>query len=324
MEQDRIAALLARNIETGELMYFRAPLFADCTGDANVGYMAGADFRTGREARSEYGEPSAPAKADKQVMGASVQWYAQDRGTPAVFPEFVYGKIFDEKSVERVTKGEWTWETGMQRDQAWDAERIRDHGLLVVYANWSYLKNHALDNGAFRNLALEWVAYVAGKRESRRLMGDVVLTQNDILRQVAYEDASVTTSWTIDLHYPDPKNTRFFPGDEFKAVCNQEEIELYPIPYRCFYSRNVSNLFMAGRNISVTHVALGTVRVMRTTAMMGEVVGMAAAVCRRHDVLPRTVYTSYLPELRSLMQKGCGQQDLPNNQQFNIGRRKHH
>ena len=108
MEQDRIAALLARNIETGELMYFRAPLFADCTGDANVGYMAGADFRTGREARSEYGEPSAPAKADKQVMGASVQWYAQDRGTPAVFPEFVYGKIFDEKSVERVTKGEWT------------------------------------------------------------------------------------------------------------------------------------------------------------------------------------------------------------------------
>lgn len=324
MNQNRITALLARDIGTGKLLRFHAPLFADCTGDANVGYMAGADFSVGREARSKYGEPSAPARADKQVMGASVQWYAEDMGTPVAFPEFVYGKVFGDESVERVTKGEWTWETGMLQDQVWDAERVRDHGLLVVYANWSYLKNRASDNGKFRNLGLEWVAYVAGKRESRRLIGDVVLTQNDILRRVAYDDASVTTSWTIDLHYPDPENTKFFPGDEFKAVCNQEEIELYPIPYRCFYSRNVSNLFMAGRNISVTHVALGTVRVMRTTAMMGEVIGMAAAVCRRHETLPRAVYTAYLPELKSLMERGCGLQNLPNNQQFNVGRRKHH
>ena len=324
MAQDRIAALLVRNVETGRLMRFRAPLFADCTGDANIGYMAGADFHVGREARSEYGEPSAPTKADKQVMGASVQWYAQDQGMPVTFPEFVYGKVFSDESVERVTKGEWTWETGMQQDQVWDAERVRDHGLLVVYSNWSYLKNRASDNEAFRDLALEWVAYVAGKRESRRLIGDMVLTQNDILQQAAYDDASATTSWTIDLHYPDPENTKFFPGNEFKAVCNQEEIELYPIPYRCFYSRNVPNLFMAGRNISVTHVALGTVRVMRTTAMMGEVVGMAASVCHRHNALPRAVYTTYLSELKSRMEKGCGQQGLPNNQQFNVGRRKHH
>ena len=323
-EGDKITSVVVKHIESGKELKFEAPLFSDCTGDGTIGYLAGADYRMGREGRDEYGESIAPEKADKLTMGSSVQWYSVDNKKSSPFPEFSYGVEFNDKNCEKVMMGEWTWETGMQRDQVWDAERIRDHGLLVVYANWSYLKNHALDNGAFRNLALEWVAYVAGKRESRRLMGDVVLTQNDILRQVAYEDASVTTSWTIDLHYPDPKNTRFFSGDEFKAVCNQEEIELYPIPYRCFYSRNVSNLFMAGRNISVTHVALGTVRVMRTTAMMGEVVGMAAAVCRRHDVLPRTVYTSYLPELRSLMQKGCGQQDLPNNQQFNIGRRKHH
>ena len=155
MAQDRIAALLVRNVETGRLMRFRAPLFADCTGDANIGYMAGADFHVGREARSEYGEPSAPTKADKQVMGASVQWYAQDQGMPVTFPEFVYGKVFSDESVERVTKGEWTWETGMLQDQVWDAERVRDHGLLVVYSNWSYLKNRASDNEAFRDLALE-------------------------------------------------------------------------------------------------------------------------------------------------------------------------
>lgn len=319
---DRITALLARNVATGEQLRFQAALFADCTGDASVGCLAGADYRMGREAFAEYGEASAPAVADSLVMGASVQWYAEEQDAPCAFPEFVFGKHFDEESVQRVTKGEWTWETGMSLNQVDDAERIRDHGLLVVYANWSYLKNRAADRNAYRNYALEWVAYVAGKRESRRLMGDIVLTQNDIRDKKFYDDASVTTSWSIDLHYPDPENTKYFPDGEFKAICRQEPIELYPIPYRCFYSRNVANLFMAGRNISVTHVALGTVRVMRTTAMMGEVVGMAAAICRRHGILPRGVYAERLSELKKLMEEGCGKRGLPNTQNFNVGRKK--
>lgn len=321
-QENRITALLARNIATGKLLRFRASLFADCTGDAAVGYLAGADYRMGREASSEYGEESAPEIADSLVMGASVQWYAEEYPGPSTFPEFVFGKRFDEASVQRITRGEWTWETGMNRNQVDDAELIRDHGLLVVYANWSYLKNRAADRDVYRNYALEWVAYVAGKRESRRLLGDIVLTQNDIREMKPYDDASVTTSWSIDLHYPDPENTKHFPDGEFKAICRQEPIELYPIPYRCFYSRNVENLFMAGRNISVTHVALGTVRVMRTTAMMGEVVGMAAAICRRHGILPREVYTERLSELKSLMTEGCGQQGLPDTQNFNVGRKK--
>lgn len=141
---------------------------------------------------------------------------------------------------------------------------------------------------------------------------------------MAYDDASVTTSWTIDLHYSDLRNRRFIPNDAFKAVCNQEEIKLYPISYRCFSSRNVPNLFMTGRNISVTHVALKTVRVMRTTATMGEAVGMATAMCRRYETLPRAVSTTCLPEPKSLVEKGCGHRGLPNNQQFNIGCRKNH
>ena len=323
MKDGSIEALLARNIETGELMRFSAPVFSDCTGDASVGYLAGAEWRTGRESLAETGEPGAVEVADRQVLGASVQWNSKDMGKPSPFPVFEYGKVFTEESVQKVKGGEWTWETGMLRDQVLEAERVRDHGLLVVYSNWSYLKNHSSVKEEFADRALDWVAYVAGKRESRRLVGDVVLTQNDILNEVPYEDSTCATSWSIDLHYPDPANTAFFPGEEFKAVCTQEYIEIYPIPYRCFYSKNIPNLFMAGRNISVTHVALGTVRVMRTTAMMGEVVGLAASVCHRHGCLPRDVYRTHFADLQALMEQGAGKQGLPNNQLFNVGRKEH-
>ena len=323
MKDGSVEALLARNIETGELMRFSAPVFSDCTGDASVGYLAGAEWRTGRESLAETGEPGAVEVADRQVLGASVQWNSKDMGKPSPFPVFEYGKVFTEESVQKVKGGEWTWETGMLRDQVLEAERVRDHGLLVVYSNWSYLKNHSSVKEEFADRALDWVAYVAGKRESRRLVGDVMLTQNDILNEVPYEDATCATSWSIDLHYPDPANTAFFPGEEFKAVCTQEYIEIYPIPYRCFYSKNIPNLFMAGRNISVTHVALGTVRVMRTTAMMGEVVGLAASVCHRHGCLPRDVYRAHFADLQALMEQGAGKQGLPNNQLFNVGRKEH-
>ena len=323
MADGAIAALLARDIETGELMRFSAPVFSDCTGDAAVGYLAGAEWRSGRESQAETGEPGAVEVADRQVLGSSVQWNSKDMGQLSPFPVFEYGKVFTEESVQKVKGGEWTWETGMLRDQVFEAERVRDHGLLVVYSNWSYLKNHSSVREQFADRALDWVAYIAGKRESRRLVGDVMLTQNDILGEVPYEDGTCAASWSIDLHYPDPANTAFFPGEEFKAVCTQEYIEIYPIPYRCFYSRNIQNLFMAGRNISVTHVALGTVRVMRTTAMMGEVVGLAASVCHRHGCLPRDVYKTHFADLHTLMEQGAGKQGLPNNQLFNVGRKEH-
>ena len=323
MADGAIAALLARDIETGELMRFSAPVFSDCTGDAAVGYLAGAEWRSGRESQAETGEPGAVEVADRQVLGSSVQWNSKDMGQLSPFPVFEYGKVFTEESVQKVKGGEWTWETGMLRDQVFEAERVRDHGLLVVYSNWSYLKNHSSVREQFADRALDWVAYIAGKRESRRLVGDVMLTQNDILGEVPYEDGTCAASWSIDLHYPDPANTAFFPGEEFKAVCTQEYIEIYPIPYRCFYSRNIPNLFMAGRNISVTHVALGTVRVMRTTAMMGEVVGLAASVCHRHGCLPRDVYKTHFADLHTLMEQGAGKQGLPNNQLFNVGRKEH-
>lgn len=209
----------------------------------------------------------------------------------------------------------------MNFDQCKEFERIRDYGLMVVYSNWSYLKNRLGENEAYRNRELGWVAYVAGKRESRRLLGDHVLTENDLINEIPYPDASFTSSWSIDLHYPDPKNSKHFPGQEFKSICVHGRTNPYAVPYRCLYSRNINNLFMAGRDISVTHIGLGTVRVMRTCGMMGEVVGMAASLCHKNNALPRDIYTTYLEDLKALMREGAGKQGLANNQLYNNGGR---
>lgn len=318
-EDDKIVSVTAKHTETGKELNFKAPVFADCTGDGTIGYLAGADYLMGREGRDEYGESIAPEKADKLTMGSSIQWYSEDKGKTTSFPEFNYGVRFNEENCEKVMMGEWTWETGMNFDQIKDFERIRDYGMLVVYSNWSFLKNHMKENAPYKNRQLGWVAYVAGKRESRRLLGDYILKEDDLTKEVMHEDASFTTTWSIDLHSQDPENSKHFPGNEFKAVTKHILIHAYPVPYRCLYSRNVDNLFMAGRDISVTHVALGTVRVMRTTGMMGEVVGMAASLCKEHQTTPRGVYQRCLTELKVLMKEGVNKKGLPNNQRYNEG-----
>ncbi|MHB8900946.1 MAG: FAD-dependent oxidoreductase [Thermoguttaceae bacterium] len=305
-EGARITAVIATNTLTGQEFRFRGRLFADCTGDGNLGYLAGADFRVGREARSETQESRAPDEADRVVMGTSVQWYTEEEPSPVPFPECPWAVQFTAETCQRLTRGDWDWETGMNLDQVTEIEKIRDHALRVTYGNWAYLKNASDMKDQLANRRLAWVAYIGGKRESRRLLGDVILCEQDVTGRRPFADASVTTTWTIDLHEPHPDNTRYFPGEEFRSIARHTKIEPYAIPYRCLYSRNVDNLMMAGRNISVTHVALGTIRVQRTTGMMGEVVGMAASLCVRHQTTPRGVYERYLDDLRALMRQGVG------------------
>lgn len=319
MDGPCIIGVTARHTETAQELSFAAPLFADCTGDGAIGFLAGADFAMGRESKDDFGEPTAPAMPDEMTMGASVQWYSVESRHPASFPVFNYGIVFSDSTAEKVTMGEWIWETGMNKNQIDQFEEIRDYGLLIVYSNWSWLKNFSEDKEAFGNRKLEWVAYIAGKRESRRLLGDHILREQDLTDHVIYPDASVPTTWTIDLHYPDPKNSGNFPDNEFLSIAVHKPIHPYPIPYRCLYSRNIDNLFMAGRNISVTHVALGTVRVMRTTGMMGEVVGMAASIASKYKTTPRGVYKNHLDELTQLMKKGIGETQMDNHQNYNLG-----
>ena len=302
-ERGRIVAVNGKHVINGREYRFSAPLFADCTGDATVGWLAGADYRYGHESREQTGESLAPPQADRQTMGASVMWYSLPTDEPAPFPDCPWAVQFNQQTYQHALSGDWDWETGFRWDQVEQIEKIRDHGLRAVYGNWAYQKNHAADRDRYARHKLGWVAYIAGKRESRRLLGDVILCQRDIEEKKHFPDSCVTATWGIDLHYP--LRSDYFPGEEFRS---KAEFRRTPcvIPYRCFYSRNVPNLFMAGRDISVTHVALGAVRVQRITGMMGEVVGMAASLCKRHHATPSEVYEKYLEELKSLM-KGAGE-----------------
>ena len=306
-----IESVVATDVDTYRQIVVRGPLFADCTGDATLGVLAGAEWSMGREARSKYGEPSAPDTADGMTMGASVQWYCLEADAPTAFPDIEWGLPIDERSVQIVRRGQWYWEVGMRDDQIADAEKIRDYGMYVAYSNWSYLKNRSSVRDRYANSYLGWVAHVAGKRESRRLLGEFVLREQDLMNFTIYPDGTASTSWYIDQHYPDPENSKLFPGREYLSCGHLTPLSFYPIPYRCFYSKDVDNLFMAGRNISVSHVALGTVRVMRTTAMMGEVVGMAASICSKRGALPHDVYDTRFEELRELMRRGAGRTDVP-------------
>lgn len=337
-DSDRITAVIARNILTGEELKFTATFFVDCTGDATVGYLAGADCRFGRESRDETHEAFAPEIGDKKHLGTTNLWYAAEGSEPSEFPECPWALQFTEQSVTKpgpynlnwqkmpegcVTSGGWNWESGFDRDPIEDAEYIRDHNFRAIYGTWNFYKNHSKVRENCAKWKLEWIAYVAGKRESRRLLGDHILNQNDIYgptREI-YPDGCVTATWWLDLHFPHPENSRYFPGEEFQSIASSGDEQLqgtdanneaqkrdvtvktdpYPIPFRCLYSRNVANLMMAGRNISVTHVALGPVRVMRTTGMMGVVVGRAAALCMKHNCDPRGLYEHHLSELKRLL-----------------------
>ena len=200
----------------------------------------------------------------------------------------------------------WWWETGLEIDNALEAELVRDNFLRAVFGNWAYLKNNIPKYSSYK---LEYLQHIGMKRESRRLLGDIVLNQNDLGQWIEYPDASFTTTWTMDLHYAKPDNSFHFPGWEWITYCTNEDkqawIKPYHVPYRCLYSRNIDNLFIGGRSMSVTHQALGTVRVQATLGMAGEVIGMATKICKDNNASPRDVYTKHLDKLISYMKQGA-------------------
>lgn len=306
MRDGKISKIIAMDILTLEEHSFSGDLFADCTGDATVGILAGADHRYGRESKSETGEPSAPEISDNLVMGSSNQWRTIEGDTISQFPVQPWMFELTEDYHFPIVNSQWDWESGFANLHTVDhAEEIRDLNFCAIYSNWAFLKTHKA--AQFGKRRFSEVQLVTGKRESYRLLGDVILSEDDVRNKVEYPDAVVTTTWGIDLHYPHPENSKRFPGMEFIAYAEHKfkQNDVYTFPYRCLYSRNIPNLFMAGRNISVTHIALGTVRVQRTTGMMGEVVGVAAHLCKKEDCLPRDIYEHHLEEFLELVGKMC-------------------
>jgi hypothetical protein len=241
-------------------------------------------------------------------MGMSNMWAWDERSQPVEFPDtksWALNLNMEDFPYPRDHHGQWFWESGFDKDPLYDAEGIRDWNLRAVYGAFNAMKN---GDGAddHKNAYLTWLAYVGGTRESRRFLGDVQLTKEDIGQKRVFKDGCVPTTWSIDLHYPKEEYAQKFPDNPFisKAVHDRKVDRNigYPVPYRCFYSKNIDNLFVAGRCASVTHEALGTVRVMKTCGMMGEVVGKAAAICRRHECSPRQVYQQYWDEMDKLLQ----------------------
>ena len=232
----------------------------------------------GRESQEAYGESRAPAVADAMTMGNTLMWNTYDTGSPAPFPEVPWAMSV--AGTAAATSGGWNWEYGMYLNTIYDAEEIRDHLLRAIYGNF-YNAKHSSANA---NLAFAWVPYVTGKRESRRIVGDYLLTQQDITEGRWFEDAVGSATWTIDLHYP--------TAVSYRSTAQMLSVERWFFPYRCLYSRDIPNLFMAGRNISVSQVGLGSPRVMNTCGQMGVAVGYAAWLCTKYNCTPRDVYRS--------------------------------
>jgi hypothetical protein len=291
----RIDRIIARNIIDGSQITCTATWFADCTGDGCVGFLAGADLEMTRTGH----------------MGQSNLWNVIDTGAPQPFPRCPWAFDLSKKPFPGLDKragtkalGVWYWESGFSRNPIAEDELNRDTNFLAMYGAWDCLKNV---KKRYPTWKLNWAAYISGRRESRHLFGDVIITKDDIGNKRQFPDGCIPTGWDIDVHIPRKKYQHGFNGTEFisEAVYTKYEKPFW-IPYRTLFSRNIENLFMAGRNISATHEALGAVRVMRTTGMMGEVVGMAAYLCRQNGTTPRGVYEACFEDLKSLMRRGIG------------------
>lgn len=273
---------------------FTADVFCDCTGDGLVGFLAGARYRTGREPRSEFGEPWAPEVPDDNTLGSTILFYTKDVGHPVKYVPPPWALDITTTSIpeRRMIRTElngcayWWIEWGGELDVVHDNERIRDELQAAVYGIWDYIKN----SGRFDadNLTLEWIGSVPGKREYRRFIGDHVLTQHDVLGQTFFADRVAFGGWSIDLHPPGGMYASEAGSRHWHPDGN------YHIPLRCLYSANVRNLWMAGRNISASHVAFGTTRVMATCAVLGEAAGTGAALAHELGVTPRQLVARHL------------------------------
>ncbi len=286
---DSIESVHAFCSQNSTMYELQAPLFCDSSGDGVVAFQAGAAFRMGAEASDEFGEKFAPSDEYGYLLGHSIYFYSKDVGRPVRFvpPRYALDDISEIprfRSFNTKTDGCRLWwiEYGGRLDTVHETETIKWQLWRVVYGVWNYIKN----SGEFpdaENLTLEWVGHIPGKRESRRFEGDTMMIQQDIIEQRQHEDAIAFGGWSIDLHPADGVFSEMPGCDQWHAP------GVYQIPYRTLYARNINNLFLGGRIMSVSHVAFGSTRVMLTLANAAQAIGMAAAHCLQEDLLPRDI-----------------------------------
>lgn len=282
-----------------------ASLFADCSGDSVLAPLCGAEHRVGREAREEFGESIEPEVADRKTMGMSCLIQARELDRPVQFIAPAWAKRYESeddlphRGIDPFTTNYWWIELGGEDDSIHDTESIRDRLLAEVYGVWDLIKNRSGIKGV-EYLELDFIGFLPGKRESRRYVGDHVITQNDVRAGGPFDDVVAYGGWSMDDHHP---AGIAHPGE---PTIFHEAPSPWGIPYRALYSRNVRNLMFAGRNISTTHIALSSSRVMRTCAIIGQAMGTAAALCIRHGLSPRELSAKRVAELQqALMDDDC-------------------
>ena len=335
-DRTQIKSIIALDLHTGQRMRFSAPLFIDTTGHGWIGFYARADYRMGQEARAEFNESLAPIKAGNRTMGNSLYksvFKTRDEPIPFDCPDWAYQwkkssdfeprgshkrikKIVRPRNFDKPSRGKgrnpgkdinggilysWWVEYGGMLNTIRDAEKIRDELFRISIGLWNYAKNHnpkTKKKNAKRELV--WLNYVPGVRESRRLMGDYIMSQKDYDEQIIHDDTVAFTDWGPDIHHPEGYWVR---GNDCIHVYKGRRTS---IPFRSLYSRNIKNLFMAGRCHSATHIALGGTRVMRPMCATGQAVGTAAAIATKYKALPRGVYEKHIKELQdTLVRDGC-------------------
>jgi len=297
--KDRIGAILASRYGTEDHFIIRGKLYIDSSGDGFLGAEAGAEYRVGREGRAEYGESMAPSYPDMKTMGNSILFTANKHAGKMPFraPDWIRRyQSCDQlpyRSHGSWEYGYWWVEWGGEIDTIKDNEVIRDKLLAYALGVWDHIKNSGHHPGS-ENWALEWLGFVPGKRESRRFIGDYVLKQHDLEKGEPFADGVAYGGWSIDLHPPAGIESSQRPAHQVK-------VPLYNIPFRSLYSKNIVNLLFAGRNISATHVAFGSTRVMATCSVIGQAVGTAAALCARENHVPKKLYHDAIAELQQLL-----------------------
>ena len=305
---------------SGKEYKFTAKQFADCTGDGTLGYLAGAEFRYGRDGRADFGESLAPVKADDITMGSSINFYARRTGKPVRFVPPAWAKVYNSQEEigllrtmymkpgekpDRIS-GFWWMELGDPYHQIEDNQNIHHELMSSILGVWDFYKNKSELKETLENYTIDWVGSIPGKRESRRLMGDVVINQSSVIEDAKWEDAVCTSGGFIDIHINRGILNKIEPpelSNNDENYKNYTNVAPYTLPLRAMYSNNVNNLWMAGRDISASRVALGSFRVQLILANMGQAVGTAAAYGLRKGLLPRDVAAPSSSHIKGLQQE---------------------
>ena len=299
-EDNRISSIIAWQTTTQKRFEIKAKYFADCSGDSILRF-SGAEFRCGREAKDEFDESYAPDVEDKLTMGNSILIQTREVAYDRPFEVPPWAHAFEEKGFHRVLNPRdnfWWLEYGGELNTIDDAEEIRDELIRIAYGVWNLVKNGK--KKLAKNIDLEWIGALPGKRENIRYVGDHILVQKDVEAQGRFDDIVAYGGWPFDAHEPAAFYYKGAPTT-FHSTPNP-----FGIPFRCLYSKNIENLYFAGRNISCSHMAMSTTRVMATCAIEGQAIGTAAAMGVKYDLTPRGIYEQKITELQeTLMNDDC-------------------